>query len=116
MKILACPSDRRVFGAVDAVVGVFHQQLTWLIIPAIVVFTCNLRQYIKAKKYAAANNISLSRLIEFLLKKITTSNYHSLEDYPIADWVSQVAEGEAEYKTKAKTRKSSKAAYFNSRK
>ena len=70
----------------------------------------------KAKKYAAANNISLSRLVEFLLKKITTSNYHSLEDYPIADWVSQVAEGEAEYKTKAKTRKSSKAAYFNSRK
>ena len=70
----------------------------------------------KAKKYAADNNISLSRLIEFLLKKITTSAYYSLEGYPVSDWVSQVAEGEAEYKTKKKTRKSSKAEYFTSKK
>jgi antitoxin component of RelBE/YafQ-DinJ toxin-antitoxin module len=28
----------------------------------------------KAKKYAEKNNISLSRLIEFLLKKITSNN------------------------------------------
>ncbi|MFT3933896.1 MAG: DUF6364 family protein [Chitinophagaceae bacterium] len=70
----------------------------------------------KAKKYAADNNISLSRLIEFLLKKITSNNYLSLEDYPVADWVSQVAEGEAVYQTKKKTRKSSKSEYFNSKK
>lgn len=70
----------------------------------------------KAKKYAEANNISLSRLIEFLLLKITNANYGSLEDFPISEWVSQVAEGEAEYKTKKKTRKSSKAEYFSSRK
>jgi hypothetical protein len=70
----------------------------------------------KAKKYAAANNISLSRLIEFLLKKITSSDYHSMEDYPVSDWVSQVAEGEAVYETKKRTRKSSKAEYFTSKK
>jgi len=70
----------------------------------------------KAKKYAAANNISLSRLIEFLLKKITIAEYHSLEDFPVADWVSQVAEGEAVYQTKKRTRKSTKAEYFTSRK
>ena len=70
----------------------------------------------KAKKYAAANNISLSRLIEFLLKKIITSDYHSLEDFPVSEWVSQVAEGEAVYETRKRTRKSSKAAYFNSKK
>ena len=71
----------------------------------------------KAKKYAAKNNISLSRLIEFLLKKITSNNYNSLEDFPISDWVQQVAEGEAVYRTKTRrTRKSSKEEYFKSRK
>ena len=71
----------------------------------------------KAKKYAEKNNISLSRLTEFLLKKVTSSNYDSLEDFPISDWVNQVAEGEAVYQTKKKrTRKAAKAEYFNSKK
>lgn len=71
----------------------------------------------KAKKYAEANNISLSRLVEFLLTKITSSHYHSLEDYPISEWVNQVAEGEAVYQTKTKrTRKAAKSEYFASKK
>lgn len=71
----------------------------------------------KAKKYAEKNNISLSRLTEFLLKKVTSSNYESFEDYPISDWVMMVAEGEAEYQTsKKRTRKASKEEFFNSRK
>ena len=71
----------------------------------------------KAKKYAENNNISLSRLIEFLLKKVTSSNYTSLEEFPISDWVQQVAEGEAVYQTKNKrTRKRAKNEYFNSKK
>lgn len=69
----------------------------------------------KAKKYAADNNISLSRLIEFLLKKVTASDYRSLEEYPISDWVNQLAEGKAEYSSKS-TRKSSKDEFYNSRK
>lgn len=67
-----------------------------------------------AKEFAASNNISLSRLTEFLFKKITTGNYKSLEDLPIADWVSQVAEGEAEYKRRS--RKDTKKEYFNNKK
>jgi hypothetical protein len=71
----------------------------------------------KAKKYAESNNISLSRLIEFLLKKVTSNSYASLEDFPISDWVNQVAEGEAVYQTKTRrTRKAAKAEYFNSKK
>ncbi len=71
----------------------------------------------RAKKYAENNNVSLSRLIEFLLKKVTSNNYTSLEDFPISDWVQQVAEGEAVYQTKAnRTRKQAKAEYFNSKK
>ncbi|MGI8584480.1 MAG: DUF6364 family protein [Chitinophagaceae bacterium] len=71
----------------------------------------------KAKKYAENNNISLSRLIEFLLKKVTANNYNSLEDFPISEWVNQIAEGEAVYQTKAKrTRSAAKAEYFNSKK
>jgi hypothetical protein len=69
----------------------------------------------KAKKFAADNNISLSRLIEFLLNKATSDNYRSLEDFPIAAWVNQVAEGEATYQTK-RTRKSSKKEFFESKK
>lgn len=71
----------------------------------------------KAKEYAADNDISLSRLIEFLLKKVTTSNYENLEDFPISDWVFMVAEGPAEYGTKAKrTRKQTKEEFFKSKK
>ena len=71
----------------------------------------------KAKKYAESNNISLSRLIEFLLKKVTSNNYTSLEDFPISDWVHEVAEGETVYQTKKRrTRKGAKAEYFNSKK
>ncbi|MDQ2864257.1 MAG: DUF6364 family protein [Bacteroidota bacterium] len=71
----------------------------------------------KAKKYAERNNISLSRLIEFLLKKVTANNYSSLEDFPISDWVEQVSEGEATYQTKAsRTRNATKEEYFKSKK
>ena len=71
----------------------------------------------KAKKYADNNNISLSRLVEFLLARVTAANYASLEDYPVADWVQQVADGQATYQTKHKrTRKTAKAEYFTSKK
>jgi hypothetical protein len=70
----------------------------------------------KAKKYAASQNVSLSRLVEFLLRKTTNSDYSSMEDYPISDWVSQVSEGEAEYRTSKKSRKSLKDEFFNSKK
>ncbi len=71
---------------------------------------------IKAKRYAANNNISLSRLTEFLLNKVTSNNSQSLEDLPISDWISIVSEGEMEYKTKAKKNKELKAEYFKNKK
>ena len=71
----------------------------------------------KAKKYAADHNISLSRLIEHLLTQVTSKQYKSLEDFPITDWVSMVAEGEIEYKRADKpSRKESKNEYFSSKK
>ena len=70
----------------------------------------------KAKRYADNNNISLSRLIEFLLSRITSNNFQSLEDLPISDWVHTVAEGKVEYQTKPKKNKALKAEYFKSRK
>lgn len=70
-----------------------------------------------AKKYADDNNISVSRLVEYLLRKVTDSNYRSLEDYPISDWVHEVAEGEAEYQTSSqRSRKAAKEEFFNSKK
>ncbi len=70
----------------------------------------------KAKEYADKNNVSLSRLTEFLLRKVTSNSYQSLEDLPISDWVSIVAEGEVEYQTKTKKNKDLKAEYFKSKK
>jgi len=70
----------------------------------------------KAKRFAADNNISLSRLTEFLLNKVTSKNYQSLEDLPISDWVSMVGEGKAFYQKKAKKNKALKNEYFKSKK
>lgn len=64
----------------------------------------------KAKAFAAANNISLSRLTEFLYRQITSGSYKTLDDFPIADWVNQVSEGEAVY-TK-RSRQSTKEEFF----
>lgn len=70
----------------------------------------------KAKRYAEKNNISLSRLVEFLLQKTTSGDYSTLEELPISEWVSMVSEGEAIYHTKKKSRKAAKAEYFSSKK
>jgi hypothetical protein len=50
-----------------------------------------------AKAFAAANNVSLSRLTEYLYQQITSGSYKTLDDFPVADWVNQVAEGKAVY-------------------
>jgi hypothetical protein len=67
-----------------------------------------------AKRFAAENNISLSRLTEFLYRKITSGNFKSLEEFPISDWVNQVAEGEAVYKHRS--RKNTKDEFFKNSK
>lgn len=70
----------------------------------------------KAKAYAETQGISLSRLTEFLLRKITEnhSQYKTLEDFPISDWVNMAAEGEISYKTKNQS--INKKEYYDSRK
>ena len=70
----------------------------------------------RAKQYADTQNISLSRLMEFLLDKITSNQYNSLEDLPVSDWVNAVAEGKAEYITKPKKRSKLKDEYHNRKK
>jgi hypothetical protein len=52
---------------------------------------------VKAKAFAEANNISLSRLVEFMLSKVTDKRYRSIDELPVSDWVNAVAEGEVEY-------------------
>ena len=65
----------------------------------------------KAKAFAAANNISLSRLTEFLYQQITSGSYKTLDDFPVADWVNQVAEGKAVYMKRS--RKTLKDEFFS---
>ncbi len=52
---------------------------------------------VQAKAFAEANNISLSRLTEFLLSKVVSKKYRSLDELPVSDWVNMVSEGQAEY-------------------
>jgi hypothetical protein len=70
----------------------------------------------KAKKYAKSQNISLSRLTEFMLRQIISGSYKTLEELPVSDWVNQLAEGRAEYLTRKRSRRSMKKEYFNFRK
>jgi hypothetical protein len=70
----------------------------------------------KAKDFADENNISLSRLTEFLLSKVVSGHYNSLEDLPISDWVSVVSEGQVEYETKARKNRDLKNEFFKSKK
>ncbi|MES2849855.1 MAG: DUF6364 family protein [Bacteroidota bacterium] len=70
----------------------------------------------KAKKYAEENNISLSRLTEFLLRKVTSGHHSALEDFPISDWVSAVSEGEVEYQRQPKGSNKHNAEYFKNKK
>lgn len=70
----------------------------------------------KAKAFSETQNISLSRLVEFLLRRATADDFRELEDFPIAEWVQQVAEGRAEYTKKPKTRNALKREFFSSRK
>lgn len=70
----------------------------------------------KAKAYAASQNISLSRLTEFLFRQITSGNYKTLEELPVSEWVNDIADGQAEYVTKPRSRKSQKKDFFDSQK
>jgi hypothetical protein len=68
-----------------------------------------------AKAFAEKNNMSLSRLTEYLYRQMTARQYPSLEDLEISQWVMQVAEGQAEYKT-SKSKKVSKKEFYESHK
>jgi hypothetical protein len=70
----------------------------------------------RAKKYAEAHNMSLSRMMELVLDKITTKQYDSIEEFPISDWVNIIAEGPAEYKVASKKRRSLKDEYHTRKK
>ncbi|MEX0968461.1 MAG: DUF6364 family protein [Bacteroidia bacterium] len=52
----------------------------------------------QAKAFAAANNISLSRLVEYLLSRSINASYKSLDELPVSDWVNMVSEGEVVYR------------------
>jgi hypothetical protein len=70
----------------------------------------------RAKKYAEEHNISLSRLMELLLDKLTSKHYKSLEDFPIAEWVSQLSDGAPEYRAKPRKRSKIKEEYYSRKK
>jgi hypothetical protein len=68
----------------------------------------------KAKAFAESQNISLSRLTEFLYQKMTSENYAQIEAFPISDWVQSVAEERGEYR-KQRSRKDAKSEFFDSK-
>lgn len=71
---------------------------------------------VQAKEFAAKNNISLSRLTEFLLKKAISKASVTLDELPVSDWVMQVSEGEVEYVRQPKSNKVLKKAFYTKKK
>lgn len=69
-----------------------------------------------AKEFAAKHNTSVSRLTEYLLRQVCTGQYKDLESLPISDWVKQVADGEAEYHTKPRSRKALRDDFYKAKK
>ncbi|TDQ15260.1 hypothetical protein DFQ04_3147 [Algoriphagus boseongensis] len=70
----------------------------------------------RAKNFAEQNNISLSRLTEFLYAQMTSKNFKSLDELPISDWVTMVSEGQVEYKRTPSGRKEMKDEFFERKK
>ena len=69
----------------------------------------------QAREYAKSQGISLSRLVEYLLRRVAVKEYQNFEDFPIADWVKEVSEGPIVYRTQKRTRKSTKDEYFSAK-
>jgi len=69
----------------------------------------------KAKEFASQNNISLSRLTEFIFRQITQNQYKTLNELPVSDWVNMVAEDRPEYK-RTPSRKDLKSEFLDSQK
>jgi antitoxin component of RelBE/YafQ-DinJ toxin-antitoxin module len=70
----------------------------------------------KAKEFADDLGISLSRFTEIMYRKVLDSGIRGIEDLPISAWVHQVAEEQAEYNTRKKTRDQLKKEFFESMK
>jgi antitoxin component of RelBE/YafQ-DinJ toxin-antitoxin module len=59
----------------------------------------------KAKVYAEKQGISLSRLMEVLLRQLLAEHPARLEDFTVSGWVSMVAEGQATYRATPRSNK-----------
>ena len=69
----------------------------------------------KAKKFAEENNISLSRLTEFLLTKVTSESHKSIDELPVSDWIAQVSEGKIDYVRSSRSRKTMRKEFYSKR-
>ena len=65
-------------------------------------FTLNLNEnvFYTAEELAHKRGISINTLTEILLRKAASSEYRTIEELPVADWVLQLSEGEPAYKPK----------------
>lgn len=69
----------------------------------------------KAKQYAEAEGISLSRIVENLLSRLIRHDARHFDSFPISDWVYLAAEGEPEYHSKIKSPKKLRREYHEGR-
>lgn len=87
-----------------------------LVMDAKVTLSFNKAVIEKAKQYAEAKNMSLSRMLELILDKITSNQYSSIEDFPISDWVLTLSEGAPEYTSVGKNKGKLKTQYRSRKK
>lgn len=70
----------------------------------------------EAKLLAEELGISLSRFTEIIYRKAIEQGPQSIEQYPVSEWVSMIAEDTPSYTKKPQKRKSLKDEFFESRK
>lgn len=67
------------------------------------------------KVFAASNNISVSKLTEYLFENIATKKYKTLDDLPISKWVSALVEPDITYQKQTKKPTIKYAEYYEAK-
>ena len=66
----------------------------------------------EAKDFTKRNGLSMSRLIEHLLRRATSEKNKRIEEFPISDWVMELMDGPVEYRSKPLSKKDVREAYY----
>ncbi len=72
--------------------------------------------FIRLRNWLIKGGININVLTEILLRKAAASEYKTIEELPVADWMLQLSEGQEEAESDLKSSRELKEEYYESRK